>query len=79
MDASVTVSNERLRSAEREHRRETVGRHLGGSVVERLPSAQGTILGSMDQVLHQALCEEPASPSDCVSASLSLSVSLINK
>ena len=36
---------------------------LGGSVVERLPSAQGVILGSWDRVLHQAPCEEPTSPS----------------
>ena len=28
--------------------------HLGGSVVERLPSALGMILGSWDRVLHQA-------------------------
>ena len=26
--------------------------HLGGSVVERLPLAQGVILGSSDQVPH---------------------------
>ena len=32
-----------------------------------------------DQVLHQASCEEPTSPSACVSASLSQSVSLMNK
>ena len=45
---------------------------LGGSAIERLPSAQGMIPGSRDQVLHQASCMEPASPSPCVSASLSL-------
>ena len=28
--------------------------HLGGSVVERLPSAQAMILGSWDQVPHLA-------------------------
>ena len=54
--------------------------HLGGSVVERLPSAQGVILGPWDQVPHWAPCMEPASPSACVSASLSLlSLSVINK
>ena len=36
---------------------------LGGSVVECLLSAQGMILESQDQVLHQAPCEEPASSS----------------
>ena len=50
---------------------------LGGLVVERLPSAQVMILGSWDQVLHQALHEEPASPSAYVSASFS--VSIMNK
>ena len=54
---------------------------LGGSVVERLPSAQVVILGSWDRVPHQAPCREPASPSACVSASVSASlcVSLMNK
>ena len=52
-------------------------RSLGGSVVEHLPSSQSVIPGSWDQVLHQAPCMEPASPSACVSAPLS--VSLINK
>ena len=51
--------------------------HLGGSVVERLPSAQGLIPGSWDRVPHRAPCRKPASPSACVSASLS--VSLMNK
>ena len=46
---------------------------LGGSVLEHLPLAQGVILGSRDRVPHQAPCMEPASPSACVSASLSLS------
>ena len=45
---------------------------LGGSVIVRLPLAQGVILGSWDQVLHWAPCREPASPSAYVSASLSL-------
>ena len=49
---------------------------LGGSEVERLPSAQGVILETQDQVPHQAPCMEPASPSACVSASLSVSLSL---
>ena len=47
---------------------------LGGLVVECLPSAQGMIPGSWDQVLHRAHCREPASSSACVSASLSLSL-----
>ena len=42
--------------------------HLGGSLVERLPLAQGVVLGSRDQVPHWAPCMEPASPSACVSA-----------
>ena len=45
---------------------------LGGSAVWRLPLAQGMILESRDRVLHWAPCMEPASPSACVSASLSL-------
>ena len=44
--------------------------HLGGSVVEHLPLAQGVIPGSWDRVPHRAPCVEPASPSACVSASL---------
>ena len=47
--------------------------HLGGSVVERLSSAQGVILEFWNQVPHQAPSEEPAPPSAYVSASLSLS------
>ena len=51
---------------------------LGGSVVGRLPSAQGVILESLDRVPHWAPCMEPvSSPSARVSASLSLS--LMNK
>ena len=53
------------------------GGHLGGSVVERLPWAQGVTPGSWDQVPRRAPCMEPPSPSACVSASLSLS--LMNK
>ena len=48
----------------------------GGSVVERLPLAQGVIPESLDRVPHQALAWPP-SPFACVSASLS--VSLVNK
>ena len=55
----------------------TVKGHLGGSVVECLPLAQGVILGSRDGVLHWGPYREPASPSACVSASLSMS--LMNK
>ena len=36
------------------------------------PSAQGMILETQDWVPHRAPCMEPASPSACVSASLSL-------
>ena len=50
------------------------GESLGSSVVKHLPLAQGVILGSWDRVLHQAPSGEPASPSACVSASLSLYV-----
>ena len=46
---------------------------LGISVVEYLPLAQGKILGSRDQVLHQAPHENPATPSAYVSASFSVS------
>ena len=51
--------------------------HLGGSVVEHLPSTQGMIPGSGDQVPHQAPYGKAASPSAYVSTSLS--VSLMNK
>ena len=47
---------------------------LGGSEVERLLLAQGMILEYWDRVPHQAPCMESASPSTCVSASLSLSL-----
>ena len=47
--------------------------HLGGSVVEHLPSAQGVIPGSWDRVPHQAPSRKPASPSTYVSASLCVS------
>ena len=48
--------------------------HLSSSVVEHLPLAQGVIPGSWDRVPHQDPRMEPASPSACVSASLSLSL-----
>ena len=47
----------------------------GGSGVERLSLAQGMILGSQDQIPHQAPCMEPASPSACISLSLSFCLS----
>ena len=47
---------------------------LGGAAVWRLPLAQDAILETRDQIPHQAPGMEPASPSACVSASLSLSV-----
>ena len=40
-----------------------------------LPLAQGLMLGTWDPVPRRAPCTEPASPSACVSASLSLSLS----
>ena len=45
---------------------------LGGAAVWRLPLAQGVILETRDRIPRQAPCMEPASPSTCVSASLSL-------
>ena len=57
----------------------TVGGSLGGSVVWGLPLAQGAILESQDRVPHRAPSMEPASPSACVSASLSLSLYVYNK
>ena len=41
-----------------------------------LPSAQGLILETWDRVPCQATCMEPASPSACVSVSVSLSMYL---
>ena len=49
---------------------------VGGSVVEHLPLAQVVIPGFWDQIPHWPPCMEPASPSACVSASPSLSLSL---
>ena len=51
--------------------------HLGGSVVEHLPSAQVVVPGLWDRVPHQAPFCEPASLSAYVPASHS--VSLMNK
>ena len=51
--------------------------HLGDSVVENLPLAQGTIPGSSDQILLWAPHREPDFPSAHVS--VSLCVSLMNK
>ena len=48
--------------------------HLGGSVVGRLPLAQGMIPECQDQAPHQVPCIEPSFPSAYVSASLSLSL-----
>ena len=47
----------------------------GGSGVEHLPSVQGVTLESRDRILRRAPCMEPASPSACVSAPLSLCLS----
>ena len=43
------------------------------------PSAQGVILETRDRIPHQAPCMEPASPFACMSAFLSLCVSLMSK
>ena len=51
---------------------------LGGLVVGHLPSAQGVVLESQDQVPHQDPCIVP-SLSACVSVSLSVSHEKINK
>ena len=47
---------------------------LGGAAVRRLLLAQGAILEIRDRISRWAPCMEPASPSACVSASLSLSL-----
>ena len=52
---------------------------LGGSMVEHLSLTQGVIPESRDRGLHWAPCVEPTFPSAYVSASLSFSVSLMNK
>ena len=43
------------------------------------PSAQGAILGTRDQVPRRAPWMEPASPSACVSAFLSVCVTIMNE
>ena len=43
--------------------KQEVGGSLGGLAVKLLPSAQGMILESRDQVPRRAPCMEPASPS----------------
>ena len=53
--------------------------HLGGSAVERLPLARGMISESRDRVPCRASCTVPAYPSACVSASLCVCLSWINK
>ena len=53
--------------------------HLGGSTVEHLPSAQGVIPGSWDQVPYWAPCTEPASLPVSQPLSLSMHLSGINK
>ena len=53
--------------------------HLGGSLVERLPSSQVMILGFWDQVPCWAPRREPASASASACVSASLCVSLMNK
>ena len=58
-------------------RNETAWGRLAGSAVECLPSAQVVIPGSWDGAPSRAPHREPASPSACVSASLS--VFLMNK
>ena len=53
------------------HGRSTQYLHAGTpGCLSGLPSAQGLMPGSGDQVPHQALCKEPASPSAYVSVSL---------
>ena len=56
-----------------------IGGTLGGSVVQRLPLARGVILKSQDQVPRRVPCMEPASPSACLSLSLSISLCLSNE
>ena len=55
--------------------KQTLSGYLGGSVVERLPSAQVVILGSWGRVPDRAPGGEPASPSASLCFCLSLCVS----
>ena len=67
------AGNDRDRSGnEHQQTQKRLERHLGALAVEHLPSAQGMTPGSWDRVSH---CREPASPSACVSASFSVSLS----
>ena len=52
---------------------------IPGSVVDPLPLAQGMTPELWNRVPRRAPGMEPASPSACVSAPFSLSVSLMNK
>ena len=72
------TSEEEFQKSKSQKRNHKEG-HLGGSVVKHPPSAQGVILESLDQVPHWPPCMEPASPTACVSASLCVCVSLMNK
>ena len=62
-----------------QHQKSSSQGQLGASAVKCPPLTQGVILESWDRVLHPAPCRQPASPSACVSAFFSLSVSLMNK
>ena len=66
----ITIIEHNIRKVESKGK-DKQGR-LGGSVVERLPSAQGMILESQDRVPHWAPCMEAASLSAYVSTSLSV-------
>ena len=56
-------SNSALKNLRKELTKVTLGVSLGGSAVQRLPSAQGVILESRDRVPHWAPCVKSASPS----------------
>ena len=77
VSASLSVSHEYVNKIVKKKFKKTSEGHLSGSMVGRLPLAQGTTLGSQDGVPHRAPWVEPASPSACVSASLPMS--LMNK
>ena len=75
LGSECAVLEEIVRFPDSDHLKTFFLGRLGGSVVEHLPSAHGMTLESLDRVSHWALPVEPASPSACVSASLSLCVS----